>query len=167
MVNPALSLTTKQTQRNLGEAYLKFQVGQSVQVGLIMKHVQEVLVLPMQHLTPMPNVPVGILGLMHRRSRVMWVMDLALLLDLGALDYSPQQYDVVILRAGGSAVALAVRHVDCITWIEPKQVQPLPSHVTKGLIPYSRGCVLQSQEVVFLLDGEAILQAPMLQGHLH
>ena len=167
MVDPALSLTTQRTQRNLGEAYLKFQVGQGVQVGLIMKHVQEVLVLPTQQLTPMPNMPVGILGLMHRRSRVMWVMDLALLLDIGVLDYSPQQYDIVIIRTGGSAVALAVRQVEGISWMQPTQVQPLPSHVTKGLIPYARGCVLQAQEVIFLLDGEAILQAPLLQAQLH
>nr|WP_238393402.1 chemotaxis protein CheW [Myxacorys almedinensis] len=130
-----------------------------------MKQVQEVLVLPTSQLTPIPNLPVGILGLMHRRSRVLWVVDLALLLGVGVLDYSPQQYDIVIVRTGGSAIALAVRQVGTISWVQPAHVQPLPSDVIKGLIPYARGCMLQSQDIVFLLDGEAILQAPILQAN--
>lgn len=167
MVNPsALSVTTGRSRTHQGEAYLKFQVSQGVQAGLIMQQVQEVLVLPTSQLTPIPNLPVGILGLMHRRSRALWVVDLALLLGVGVLDYSPQQYDIVIVRTGGTAIALAVRQVRGIAWAQPSQVQPLPSHVSKGVIPYARGCLLQPQEIVFLLDGEAILQAPILQANL-
>ncbi|MBW4421611.1 MAG: chemotaxis protein CheW [Myxacorys californica WJT36-NPBG1] len=166
MVNPsALSLTPARTRTHQGEPYLKFQVTEGVQAGLIMKQVQEVLVLPTPQLTPIPNLPVGVLGLMHRRSRVLWVVDLALLLGVGVLDYSPQQYDIVIVRTGGAAIALAIRQVGGIAGVQPTHVQPLPSHAAKGLIPYSRGCILQPQEIVFLLDGEAILQAPILQGN--
>ncbi|HTL87887.1 MAG TPA: chemotaxis protein CheW [Leptolyngbya sp.] len=167
MDNSVLSLTTTQkgdiAPKNLGESYLKFEVGQNTQVGLVMKQVQEVMVLPPRYLTPIPNLTPGILGLMHRRSRVLWVIDLAMLLGVGRLDYSPQQYDIVILRTGTIAVAAAVKQVDGIAWARPDAFQPVPSHVTKGLIPYSRACILQAQEAVFLLDGEAILQAPLLQ----
>lgn len=146
-----------------GDAYLKFEVGRGIQVGLPMKHVQEVMVLPLRYLTPMPNMPLGVLGLMHRRSRVLWTIDLAILLDVGVLDYVPQQYDIVIIRTGSTAVAAAVRRVEGIAWVSPEDIQPVPSHVSKGLIPYSRGCILSDQKVVFFLDGEAILQAPILQ----
>ena len=149
--------------KNLGESYLKFEVGQGIQAGLLMKQVQEVMVLQPRYLSPIPNLAPGILGLMHRRSRILWVIDLAMLLGVGRLDYSPQQYDIVILRTGSIAVAAAVTRVDGIAWALPDAVQPVPSHVSKGLIPYSRACIFQSQEVVFLLDGEAILQAPLLQ----
>jgi positive phototaxis protein PixI len=164
-----LTLTTTQKNtiapKNLGESYLKFEVGEGTQVGLPMRHVQEVLVLQPRYLTPIPNLMPGLLGLMHRRSRVLWVFDLAMLLDVGRLDYSPQQYDLVILRTGSTSVAAAVKRVDGIAWAKPDDLQPVPSHVTKGLIPYSKACILQSQDVVFLLDGEAILQAPLLQNH--
>jgi positive phototaxis protein PixI len=164
-----LTLATTQKNaiapKNLGESYLKFEVGQGTQVGLPMRHVQEVLVLQPRYLTPIPNLMPGILGLMHRRSRALWVFDLAMLLDIGRLDYSPQQYDLVILRTGSTAVAAAVNRVDGIAWAKPDDLQPVPSHVTKGLIPYSKACILQSQDVIFLLDGEAILQAPLLQSH--
>ena len=167
MDQPVLTLTTIRkgeiAPKNLGESYLKFEVGQNTQVGLPMKQVQEVMVLQPRYLTPVPNSAPGILGLMHRRSRVLWVIDLAMLLGVGRLDYSPQQYDIVILRTGSIAVAAAVQRVDGIAWALPDAFQPVPSHVSKGLIPYSRACILQAQDVVFLLDGEAILQAPLLQ----
>lgn len=168
-MDDVLTLTTTQkgtiAPNTLGESYLKFEVGQGIQVGLPMRHVQEVLVLQPRYLTPIPNLMPGILGLMHRRSRVLWVFDLAMLLDVGRLDYSPQQYDLVILRAGTISVAAAVKQVDGISWARPDDLKPVPSHVTKGLIPYSKACILQAQDVVFILDGEAILQAPLLQNH--
>jgi positive phototaxis protein PixI len=164
----ALTLTTTRNgmiaPKSLGESYLRFEVGQGTQVGLPMRHVQEVMVLQPRYLTPIPNLMPGILGLMHRRSRVLWVFDLAMLLDVGRLDYSPQQYDLVILRTGSISVAAAVKRVDGIAWARPDDLQPVPSHVTKGLIPYSKACILQAQDVVFVLDGEAILQAPLLQN---
>jgi positive phototaxis protein PixI len=165
--NSVLTLATtrrgEMAPQNLGESYLKFEAGQGTLLGLPMKQVQEVMVLQPRYLTPIPNMRPGLLGLMHRRSRVLWVMDLAMLLDVGRLDYSPQQYDIVILRTGSISVAAAVKRVDGIAWALPDSLQPVPSHVTKGLIPYSRACVLQSQDVIFMLDGEAILQAPLLQ----
>ncbi|MGG6266699.1 chemotaxis protein CheW [Leptolyngbya sp. AN03gr2] len=167
MDNSVLTLATTRrgeiTPPNLGESYLKFEVGQGTQVGLPMRQVQEVMVLQPRYLTPIPNMMPGLLGLMHRRSKVLWVLDLAMLLDVGRLDYSPQQYDIVILRTGSIAVAAAVKRVDGIAWALPDTLQPVPSHVTKGLIPYSRACILQAQDVIFMLDGEAILQAPLLQ----
>lgn len=161
----SLSLVTGRNQKSPGDAYLKFELGQGIQAGLFMKQVQEVLVLPTRHLTPMPNLSTGILGLMHRRSRVLWVVDLALLLDVGMLDFTPQQYDIVIVKTDFASVAAAVRRVEGISWVVPDAIQPNPSHITKGLVPYSRGCILQAQEIIFLLDGEAILQSPLLQGH--
>ncbi|MBD2080096.1 chemotaxis protein CheW [Leptolyngbya sp. FACHB-17] len=167
MDNSVLTLTTTRKGEiappNLGESYLKFEVGQGTIVGLPMKQVQEVVVLQPRYLTPVPTMEPEILGLMHRRSRVLWVIDLAMLLEVGRLDYSPQQYDIVILRTGSISIAAAIKRVDGIAWTLPEALQPVPSHVSKGLIPYSRGCLLQSQEIVFMLDGEAILQAPLLQ----
>jgi twitching motility protein PilI len=154
----------KLSKKNLGDAYLKFEIGQDIQAGLLMTQIQEVLVLPSQYLTPMPNMAAEILGLMHRRSRVLWVIDLAMLLGVGMMDYRPQQYDIVILRTGSTSVAAAVRRVEGIAWVLPDALHSPPTHIPPGLLPYTRGCILQPQNLVFLLDGEAILQAPILQN---
>ncbi|NJK53399.1 MAG: purine-binding chemotaxis protein CheW [Leptolyngbyaceae cyanobacterium SU_3_3] len=149
----------------MGDAYLKFEISQGIQAVLPMRQVQEVLVLPPQRLTPMPNMPACILGLTNRRTHVLWVADLANLLEIGALDPSPQQYDLVIVRSHGVSVAIAVKQVDGIFWATPETLQPPPEHVAISLIPYLRGCVLQAQEFMLVLDAESILQSAVFQGH--
>lgn len=160
----ALTLVSDRSPKELGEAFLKFEVGQQIQAGLLMKQVQEVIVLPAPYLTPMPNMAPEILGLMHRRSRVLWVIDLGMLLGVGASDYRPQQYDIVIVRNGATTVGFAIRHVEGIAWVLPEALQPIPVNVNQSLLSYARGCIVQSQAITFLLDGEALLQMPILQN---
>jgi positive phototaxis protein PixI len=168
----ALTLTSDQIgrltsgpQKAPGDAYLKFEIAQGIQAVISMHQVQEVLVLPMQRLTAMPNLPASILGLTHRRSRVLWVADLAKLLEIGSLDSSPRQYDLMILRTTEMAIAAAVQRVDGILWVAPETIQPPPSHIAVSLIAYLRGCILQSQDFLLVLDAESILQSAVFQGH--
>jgi positive phototaxis protein PixI len=165
VVSSALSLTQTRSQKPAGDAYLRFELGRGVQAAFLMKQVQEVLVLPPHRLTAMPNMSDCILGLTNRRSRVLWVADLVKLLAIGALPPSPQQYDLIILRSKSTSVAVAVRRVDGILWVDPETIQEPPNHVATSLIPYLRGCVLQSPEILLVLDAEAILQSSVLQGH--
>ncbi len=165
MVSSALTLTSTRSQQATGEAHLKFELGRGIQATFLMKQVQEVLVLPPHRLTAMPIMPACLLGLTNRRSRVLWVMDLAKMLAIGALDPSPQQYDLVILRTHTMSVAVAVRQVEGILWVAPDGMQPPPPHMATHLVPYLRGCIVQSQDILLALDAEAIVQSPVLQGH--
>lgn len=148
-----------------GDAYLKFEIAQGVQAVIPMQQVQEVLVLPTQRLTAMPKMPPSILGLTHHRSRVLWVADLAKLLDVSSLDPSPRQYDLMILRTASTTIAIAVQRVDGILWITPEAIQPPPSHTAVSLIAYLRGCIFQSQDFLLVLNAEAILQSVVFQRH--
>ncbi len=172
MQTSALTLTSDQIHGNLvappkapGDAYLKFEIAQGIQAVIPMHQVQEVLVLPPQRLTAMPNMPTCILGLTHHRSRVLWAADLAKLLDIGSLDPSPRQYDLMILLTVSTAIAIAVQRVDGILSIAPETIQPPPSHIAVHLLTYLRGCVLQSQDFLLVLDAESILQSAVFQGH--
>ena len=165
MVSSSLTLTSTRSPKATGDAYLKFELGRGIQAIFLMKQVQEVLVLPPHRLTAMPNMSACLLGLTNRRSRVLWVMDLAKMLAIGALDPSSQQYDLVILRTHTMSVAVAVRQVEGILWVAPETLQPPPIHIATNLIPYMRGCMVQSQDILLALDAEAIVQSPVLQGH--
>lgn len=164
-MHSALALTQNRAQRAIGEAYLKFEIAQGIQAAFLMKQVQEVLVLPSPRLTPIPNMPACILGLTNRRSRILWVADGAKLLQVGALDLNPQQYPLMVLQTSTAAVAIAVKRVDGILWIATENIQPPPSDIAVSLVPYLRGCVLQSQELLLLLDAESIVQSAVFQGH--
>jgi len=159
-----LTRQSRRAQRTQGDAYLKFQLAQETHALIGMKHVQEVLILPLQRLTPMPNMPSHVMGLMNRRSRVMWVVDLAQMLALPGVDANTQHYNLMIIRVGAIALGLTVQQIDGIAWLSPDRVQSPPSHVDAAMVAYLRGCILQDG-VLLVLDAEAIAQAATVQSN--
>jgi twitching motility protein PilI len=160
----ALTLQSNHTQRLLGEPHLRFQIAPDTTAVLPMQQVQEVLALPVQRLTPLPNLPERILGLMNRRSRVLWVVDLAHLLEIPGFERDRRHYDLVLLRIDTIGFAVAVQQIGGIVWLTADQRQPPPQHVSPQLQPFLSGCVLQESEIWLVLNGAAIAQASVLQG---
>ena len=105
---------------------------------------------------------------MNRRSRVLWVVDLARMLGLAALDTTVQQYNLVIIQVGLVTLGLAVQRVEGITWIEPNQIQSPIGQVMPSLVPYLRGCAIQQQDqaktLLMVLDAEAVAQSSILRN---
>jgi twitching motility protein PilI len=164
----ALTLFSNSPSRASGEAFLKFQLARQTPAVFSMKSVQEVTVLPARRLTPMPNMPALMLGLMNRRSRVMWVIDLPQLLGVSTLDANVQQYPLILIQVGSVPLGLAVHQVEGITRLEPEAIQPPPGQIAASLVPYLQGCILQEQdhkqEILLVLDAEAVIQAPVLHN---
>ncbi|GAB4377152.1 MAG: chemotaxis protein CheW [Elainellaceae cyanobacterium] len=163
----ARSITPRE-QRNSGDAYLRFELCPQTPAVLVMRHVQEAIVLPARRLTAMPNMPACMLGLMNRRSRVVWVVDLPQLLGLSMLDASIQQYHLVMIQVGAISLGLAVQQVEGIAWLEPDRIQSPIGQVIPSLVPYLRGCALQlreqSQDILLVLDAEAITQSSVFRN---
>lgn len=168
MNTSALVRSSSHSSRAAGEAFLRFELCPQTSAVLFMRYVQEAMILPARRLTPMPNMPACMLGLMNRRSRVVWVIDLAQMLGLSLLDANTQQYSLVQVQVGTIALGLAVQQVEGITWINPDQVQPPIGPVVPALAPYLRGCVVQQQEqkqeMLLVLDAETIAQSPILRN---
>ena len=153
------------SQKMAGEGYLKFYLGYERNPAIFsMQHVQEVFTLPMQKLTPMPNMPPCMLGLMNHRSRILWVVDLALLLQLDRLDTATQQYNLVVIRVGRLSLALAAQQISGMVWFEEDMIQSPLGHTSIGLLPYLQGCIWQEEEVSLVLDAAAISQASTLRN---
>ena len=167
LVHP--SSQSHQSKKNSGDAYLRFELCPQTPAVFSMRHVQEAIVLPARRLTPMPNMPACMLGLMNHRSHVVWVVDLAQMLGLSVLDANVQQYNLVMIRAGAVTLGLAIQQVEGITWIEPSQIQSSIGQLTPTLIPYLRGCAIHRQEdqqnLLLVLDAEASAQSSILQNH--
>jgi positive phototaxis protein PixI len=173
MNTSALALHPQRSRKVSGDPYLKFHINSQTPIVFSMRHVQEALILPSRRLTPMPNMPPCMVGLMNRRSRVLWVVDLAQLLGLSTSHSLMQQYNfqynLVIVQVGLVPLGLVVQQVEGITWIQSDAIQSPIGQVSSALIPYLRGCILQQQEqrqeIVLVLDAEAIVQSPALQNH--
>jgi len=164
-VEPQSSQGTMASQSALTitQSYLKFTLG--LQAALIpTRQVQEAITISTARMTPMPNMPPALLGLINRRSQVLWVTDLALLLGLPVAFPNSQQYNLVLMQAGAVLLGLRVHTIEGILSLPVGQVQPPPPHVPSSLVPFLQGCVLQQGEVLLVLDAEAILRSPALQG---
>lgn len=166
MDTSAIALPTDRSTQPLGEAYLKFRLNSQTPAVFSMRSVQEALVLPARRLTPMPNMPAAMMGLMNRRSRVVWVVDLAQLLDLSVLDLNAQQYTLILVQVGTVPLGLAVQQVEGMIRLQSDEIQPPVGQISTALVPYLRGCALQEQhkpEMLLVLEAEAIVQAPILR----
>ncbi len=109
----------------------------------------------------MPNMHPAMLGLMNRRSRVLWVVDLSRLMGLPYLDRMTQHHSLILIQAGQVALGLAVYRLEGMTWLNAGTIQSPVGHVASELVPYLRGCVLEAQEITMVLDVEAISQSPV------
>lgn len=90
----------------IGDNYLSFSLNQQTPALLLMEYAQEVIIVPTTRLTPMPNMPECVLGLLNRRSRVLWVVNLAKLLNLPSFDPIAQQYQIIIIQSEQIKIAL-------------------------------------------------------------
>ncbi|NET31405.1 MAG: purine-binding chemotaxis protein CheW [Cyanothece sp. SIO1E1] len=165
MTSPDLAIPANQTQVAPGDPYLKVHLGQQTTAVFSMQHVQEAVVVSAQRLTSMPNVPACMLGLINRRSQVLWVIDLANLLQLQPAAAPTQQCNIVIIQVGSVLLGLAVSAIKGIVRLPTDSIQSPPGQVTAGLLPYLRGCALQPEGISLVLDAAVITQSPMLHSY--
>lgn len=162
-----LALIENRSPKTPGEPYLKFWLTPEISAAISMQSIQEALVLPARRLTPMPNMHPVMLGLLNRRSRICWTIDLAQLLGVSLLDLSSQQYTIVLLQVGNVPLGLAVHRVEGSVRLQPDQIQSPLGQIAASLVPYLRGCALQQQEerqeVLLVLEAEAIVQSSVLR----
>lgn len=143
-------------------SHLKFHLGDQLAL-LPTSQVLEAITVPAASLTPMPNMPPAMLGLINRRSQVLWVADLAMLLGIPVAYPYSQQYNLVLLQVNHVLLGLRVQDVEGILSLPPENICEAPAHVPAGLVPFLRGCFLQNNDVLLVLSAEAVLRAPALQ----
>lgn len=163
-----------------GAACLGFELNEHTPALFSMNQVQEVVVLPAEHIAPMPNMPSCVLGLSTRRSRVMWLVDLAHMLLSTPLPSNIRNYNVVIIRVAQQVqqqnmlistahshmlLGLIVPTMRGVVHVSPDLIQTPKGHFAPTLMPCLRGCLLQQDEMMLVLDAEAIAHSPILQSH--
>ena len=170
----ALARPTVRSLLSLGTGHLRVSLFEGVSVLIPMVYVQEVIALPAHRLSALPNLPPPVLGLMNRRSQVLWLVDLAYLLGIGRLDLAPQTHHVVVLKVGKLTVAFAVTAIEGMIAVPPEAGIPVPSQVPPSALPYLQMCarldildgaqtIAQTSELLMVINPEALFQSPVLQ----
>jgi positive phototaxis protein PixI len=164
MTSTNIALPLKPNQNNLADSYLKFQLNQQTAAVLSMKHTQEAILVPIQSVTSMPNMPTCILGLMNWRSRIIWVVDLPRMLNLESLDYRLRQYSVIVIQMESLVLGLVVQEIKGTTKFITDEIHSPIGQVASSLVPYLCGCVVQQEEILLVLDAQAIGQSSILRS---
>lgn len=164
--------------------YLRFKIGKTLVAALDMAEVCEVLAVKPSQVTPMFNMPDHVMGLLTRRSRVVWLIDLARLLLgdsmtlLSANGAWPKTYSVVLTRVTPpwltelsgephqnvsdkgiderALFGLAVHHVDGSVAIESGVIQQPQGHFSASFAPCLSGTALQGGTLFHVLNADAI-----------
>lgn len=151
-------------KNNLGDGYLKFFINPQTPAILSMNQTQEAMVVSVESVTAMPNMPFGILGLMNWRSRIVWIVDLPKILNLQSAQNRPRQYSVIIVRTESMILGLVVHEIIGTLRFNSDEIGSPLGQVASSLVPYLRGCIVQPQEILLVLDAQAIVHSSNLRS---
>jgi len=143
---------------------LKFAIDPQT-IGLLeSEFTQEVLSIKATHIIPVPNKPSCILGILSRRRRVYWAIDLAMLLGLQPLDQNIRLYEVILISAQELSIALVVPKILGVVNIDSDQLEQNINSVPATLRPYFKGYINERVEVSYLLKAESIMRSTILHS---
>jgi positive phototaxis protein PixI len=157
-MSTTLSTTNHQHKLN-GDPFLRLRLDDRTSAVIPMQETREAIVLPSSRVTPIPNLPSAILGLIDRRSRLLWLVDLPEMLGLTPLDRQRNSYDVALIQVKESALALAVEKIDGVTRFPHAEIRSPVGNFNPEFTPYLRGWILQGKEMILVLDPEAIINS--------
>jgi twitching motility protein PilI len=151
----------------VGEQFLRLQITPELTVALALNWVEETLLIPPQWVTPMPNVPNHVLGLMSAKSQVFWVINFPQLLGLPVALESSQYYEVVVIRAlpmetmqdrvdGELYLGLVVPKIRGSIRLSYEDIVSPTHEVEASLQPYLSGQVVLDGKPILILSAEAI-----------
>lgn len=158
-----LGLTTSALSSQSAQSFLRLRLSDTAIAAIPTIETQEVVMVHHHQLTLMPNMPSTVLGLLNHRNRVIWVIDLPQLLGFPMLTFDLRQYAVVVIQVAGKLLGLALQSIEGLSRLNPINIQSPVGTVDASLVPYLRGCYLQDQELLLVLDAAAIANASSLQ----
>ncbi|MEM8807434.1 MAG: chemotaxis protein CheW [Cyanobacteria bacterium P01_G01_bin.38] len=159
----------------VGEQFLRLQLTSELTIALALSWVEESLLIPTQLITPIPNMPPSVLGLMSSKGQIFWAVNLAQLLEVPVVLEPSQSYEVVVIRvlptqsnqvSDGGFVTSDLRDDLFLGLVVPKirgtirlsraEIASAVSEVAANLQPYLRGQVVFDNEVILVVSAEAI-----------
>jgi twitching motility protein PilI len=147
----------------LTDIYLKFQLNQQTGAVLSIQHTQEAIIVPIELVTPMPNIPSCILGLMNWRSQIIWAVDLSKMFNLESLEHR-QQYNVIVVCVDSLLLGLVVQEIQGTIKFLADDIRSPVGQVNSSLVPYLSGCFIQKEEIFLVLNAQHIVNSSMLRN---
>lgn len=162
-----------------GSQFLRLQLTTEITAAIALDWIEESLLLENQAITPIPNLPAYVAGLMSSKGRVFWVIDFVQMLGLSAGAELSQHYEVVVLRvlatdAEGQDdtaadeerfLGLVVPKVRGTVRLTVEEIISPVVDVHPGFQPYLSGQAAVANQEMLVLSAEAIGRSQMTFQH--
>lgn len=149
-----------------GEQFLRLQLMPDLTIAIALSWVEETLLISPQAVTPIPNMPAHVLGLMSAKGQVFWAIHLTQLLELPVILAPSQHYEVVMMRAlpaessqtasGDLFLGLIVPKIRGSIRLSQEEIISPKNAVDAGFHPYLSGQTTLDGETILVLSAEAI-----------
>jgi positive phototaxis protein PixI len=144
-------------QKKLGAAYLRLQIAPNATAAVAMQAARAALVVNVDRLTPLPNMPNYVIGLLAHRSRVLWTLDLAKILGYSPVDLRRSTVNIVLLEIDRQVVAFAVPEISGVLRFMPEEVISPLANFSAELVPYLQGWLPYEGETLLILSARALV----------
>jgi positive phototaxis protein PixI len=150
-----------------GDAYLRLQVTPDLAMALPLAAIEATQLLTPQEITPMPNMPAHLLGLMRVKGQVLWLASLAHLLGLATGSERVYRYETIVLRLSAPGereresdlfLGFAVPKIKGSMRLSTEAIAPIDPQIHADLRPFLTGQVTQDQETILILQPTALAQ---------
>jgi purine-binding chemotaxis protein CheW len=136
-----------------GRQYLTFSLGRE-EYGVDILKVQEIK--GYSAITPIPNTPPYVRGVMNLRGTIIPVVDLRSKLGMAAAEYTPFTV-IVVVKVGSKTMGLVVDAVSDVLSIPGASLQPTPDFGAQVDAAFISGLARAGDKLVVLLDLDRVL----------
>lgn len=161
------------------EKFLRFQLGPDGKALLPLEIIYQVMRVPKPEILPVPQMPNCVLGIYNWRGEMLWLIDIGQMMG-----FAPVRGDISLPSSyqsgmGGDSIAIAVQVDNLSFGLIVPQINDIELHDPHQLLvpsigifppevlPYLKGYLIgDNNEVLMVVNAEAIAKAPLWQLHL-
>jgi purine-binding chemotaxis protein CheW len=143
-----------------GSQYLTFRLAEE-EYGVEILKVQEIK--GYSAVTPIPNMPAYLKGVMNLRGTIVPVVDLRSKFTMAETDYN-QFTVIIVVKVGAKVMGLVVDAVSDVLNIPKADVQPTPDFGSQVDARYINGMAKAGEKLVVLLDIDRVLGSAEITG---
>lgn len=139
---------------NYEEKYLSFRLADE-EYGMNIKDIIEIIGL--QKITPIPEVPIYIQGVINLRGKIIPIMDLRLRFGMESMEYHDRT-SIIVVNVEDVLVGIVVDEVSEVVDITDSNIDPAPNLTSKTGNKFIQGIGKVGDSVKILLDPLKLLQ---------
>jgi positive phototaxis protein PixI len=149
-------------KKKQGAAYLKIWLDKDMPAAIDMEYAHAAMAIEPSRIAPMPNMPSHVIGMLAHRSRVIWTIDLAKMLNLPPVNLRQPRLNVMLLEVDRQMLACLVPRIDSVMRFMPEEVISPLGNFSAELVPYLQGWLPYSRDILLVLSARALVTAPLL-----